>query len=258
MRALQDLTKAGGAAAALAESSRQVEALRLLYNEELSRASRLAVELSRATAAADRAAAEEDNWRRQLTKSDDRADNAEGMAEAMKATVKQLEEELQQERARLEAKKDEAAKLRLMLERSRLAAVQHRAEAQSTVLGLASKVQEQSDELSAKQSSLHSTEDNLKLRVMEVEGANAQLQASRTHLKQLMSDLETEQEKSTNLGNALAELKQQSDELVAAKEIAEGRLRTVQVQLSKANDSSAMMSEQLNELRATVEVGLVC
>eukprot|EP00878_Enallax_costatus_P031867 GHUV01034925.1.p1 GENE.GHUV01034925.1~~GHUV01034925.1.p1 ORF type:complete len:734 (+),score=313.23 GHUV01034925.1:1495-3696(+) len=248
-----DLTKAGGAAAALAESSRQVEALRLLYNEELSRASRLAVELSRATAAADRAAAEEDNWRRQLTKSDDRADNAEGMAEAMKATVKQLEEELQQERARLEAKKDEAAKLRLMLERSRLAAVQHRAEAQSTVLGLASKVQEQSDELSAKQSSLHSTEDNLKLRVMEVEGANAQLQASRTHLKQLMSDLETEQEKSTNLGNALAELKQQSDELVAAKEIAEGRLRTVQVQLSKANDSSAMMSEQLNELRATVE-----
>eukprot|EP00878_Enallax_costatus_P042815 GHUV01050300.1.p1 GENE.GHUV01050300.1~~GHUV01050300.1.p1 ORF type:complete len:423 (+),score=166.16 GHUV01050300.1:1064-2332(+) len=253
MRALQDLTKAGGAAAALAESSRQVEALRLLYNEELSRASRLAVELSRATAAADRAAAEEDNWRRQLTKSDDRADNAEGMAEAMKATVKQLEEELQQERARLEAKKDEAAKLRLMLERSRLAAVQHRAEAQSTVLGLASKVQEQSDELSAKQSSLHSTEDNLKLRVMEVEGANAQLQASRTHLKQLMSDLETEQEKSTNLGNALAELKQQSDELVAAKEIAEGRLRTVQVQLSKANDSSAMMSEQLNELRATVE-----
>lgn len=105
MSGLQDLTVAGGAAAALAESSRQAEALRLLYNEELSRASRLAVELSRATAAADRAAAEEEAWRRQLTKSDDRADNAEGMAEAMKVTVKQLDEALQQEKLRLEAKK---------------------------------------------------------------------------------------------------------------------------------------------------------
>jgi len=35
-------------------SCRQVEALRLLYNEELGRASRLAVELSKATAAADK------------------------------------------------------------------------------------------------------------------------------------------------------------------------------------------------------------
>jgi chromosome segregation ATPase len=102
---MQDLTAAGGAAAALAESSCQVEALRLLYNEELSRASRLAVELSRATAAADKAAAAEDSWRRQLAKSDSRADNAEGMAGAMKATVRQLEEELAQERARLEEKK---------------------------------------------------------------------------------------------------------------------------------------------------------
>lgn len=83
-------------------------------------------------------------------------------------------------------------------------------------------------------------------------------QASRTHLKQLMSDLETEQEKSTSIGNALAELKQQSEELVAAKEIAEGRMRAVQVQLSKANDSSAMMSDQLNEVRATLEVRSVC
>lgn len=63
-----------------------------------------------------------------------------------------------------------------MLERSRLASVKHRAEAQSTVLALASKVQEQNEELSTKQSSLHSTEDNLKLRMMELEGANAQLQ----------------------------------------------------------------------------------
>lgn len=73
-------------------------------------------------------------------------------------------------------------------------------------------------------------------------------------MKQLMSDLETEQEKSTNLGNALSEMKQQADELIAAKEIAEGRLKTLQIQLSKANDSSAMMSEQLNELRAKYEV----
>lgn len=69
-----------------------------------------------------------------------------------------------------------------------------------------------------------------------------------------MSDLETEQEKSSSLGNVLTEMKQQAEELTAAKEIAEGRLKTVQIQLSKANDSSAMMSEQLNELRATLEV----
>lgn len=104
---MQDLTAAGGAAAALSESSRQVEALRLLYNEELSRASRLAVELSRATAAADKATAAEDSWRRQLAKSDSRADNAEGMAGAMKATVRQLEEQLAQEQARLEESKGE-------------------------------------------------------------------------------------------------------------------------------------------------------
>lgn len=100
----QDITAAGEAAAALTDSNRQVEALRLLYNEELSRASRLAVELTRATAAADKAAAEEDGWRRQLQKSDSRADNAEGMAEAMKASVRQLEQELQKEKAKLEAK----------------------------------------------------------------------------------------------------------------------------------------------------------
>jgi hypothetical protein len=80
---LQELSAASKAAAALAESTRQVDALRLLYNEELARASQLAVELSKATAAADRAGAEEEAWRRQLQKSDSRADNAEGMATAM-------------------------------------------------------------------------------------------------------------------------------------------------------------------------------
>lgn len=102
-------------AAALAESSRQVEALRLLYNEELSRASRLAVELSRATAAADKATAAEDGWKRQLQKSDSRADNAEGMASAMKVAVKQLEEELAQERSKLEAKNSECSEQAVVL-----------------------------------------------------------------------------------------------------------------------------------------------
>lgn len=51
---LQELSSSSAAAAALVESTRQVEALRLLYNEELGRASRLAVELTKATAAADK------------------------------------------------------------------------------------------------------------------------------------------------------------------------------------------------------------
>lgn len=74
---------------------------------------------------------------------------------------------------------EESARLRLLLERSRLAAVEQRALAHATVVTLATKVEGLSGELSAKQSNLFSTEDNLKLKAMELEGANAQLQVSR-------------------------------------------------------------------------------
>ncbi|WIA16688.1 hypothetical protein OEZ85_013346 [Tetradesmus obliquus] len=223
----QDLTAAGGAAAALSESSRQVEALRLLYNEELSRASRLAVELSRATAAADKATAAEDSWRRQLAKSDSRADNAEGMAGAMKATVRQLEEQLAQEQARLEASK--------------------------VVTSLASKLEAAQSSLSVTQRSLTSTEDSLKLRLMELEGANAQLQAGRSHMKQLMSDLETEQERTAGLTADLAKTRDAAEEAAAARETAEGRVKKLQGQLSKANDSSAALSQKLQETQVSLE-----
>ncbi|KAF6254497.1 hypothetical protein COO60DRAFT_1642284 [Scenedesmus sp. NREL 46B-D3] len=249
----QDLTAAGGAAAALADSSRQVEALRLLYNEELSRASRLAVELSRATSAADKAAAAEDSWRRQLAKSDSRADNAEGMAGAMKATARQLEEQLAQETARLGETEGHACQLRLMLERSRLAAVEQRAKAQMVVVGLASKLQSAQSQLSVTQRSLSSTEDTLKLRLMELEGANAQLQAGRSHLKQLMSDLEAEQERSAGLTGDLATARCAAEESAAQRVIAEGRLKTAQGQLSKANDSGAALSDKLQEAQAALE-----
>lgn len=63
-----------------------------------------------------------------------------------------------------------------MLERSRLAAVEQRAQAHAVVVGLAAKLDAAQTQLSQSQTTLTSTEDNLKLRMMELDGANAQLQ----------------------------------------------------------------------------------
>ncbi len=100
---MQELKHANTAAAAAAEVGREAQALRQLYNEELSRASKLAVELSRTTAAVDRAATAEDGWRRALAKSDSRAGHAEGLAGAASLAAKQLEDQLAAERSAHEA-----------------------------------------------------------------------------------------------------------------------------------------------------------
>eukprot|EP00775_Hariotina_reticulata_P002907 gene2907-3195_t len=249
----QELSTASKAATALEESTRQVEALRLLYNEELSRASQLAVELSKATAAADRAGAEEEGWRRQLQKSDSRADNAEGMATAMQVTVKQLEEELQHERQRLKQKQCDAEDYRVSLERSRLAAVQERAAAYCLVKSMAAKLDTAKATLATREATLTATEDSLKLREMELEGANAQLQASRSHLKQLMSDLEAEQDKSSSITTALKDFKEQNSELLAAKDKAEGRTKNLLSQLSKASEASGAMSDRITDMQAQLQ-----
>lgn len=74
---------------------------------------------------------------------------------------------------------EEAAKLRLTLESSRLAAVEQRAIAQQTVLELYNKVETLTTDLAAKQGNWNTTENNLKLKFMELDGANAQLQVWR-------------------------------------------------------------------------------
>lgn len=98
---MQRLQDAAAVSHALADATRQVEALRLLYNEELARASRLAVDLTKVQTTADKAKAEEDGLVSQLKKSDSRADHAEGLAGALKVQVMQLMEELQAEKATL-------------------------------------------------------------------------------------------------------------------------------------------------------------
>lgn len=76
-------------------------------------------------------------------------------------------------------------------------------------------------------------------------------------MKQLMSDLETEQERTGNLTSDLQKVRTAMDEAAAQRDIAEGRVKTLQGQLSKANDSSAAMSQKLMEVQAMLEVGLM-
>jgi chromosome segregation ATPase len=80
------------------------------------------------------------------------------------------------------------------------------------------------------------------------------VQAGRSHMKQLMSDLETEQERTAGLTADLAKVRSAAEESAAARDIAEGRVKTLQGQLSKANDSSAALSQKLQETQVTLEV----
>jgi septal ring factor EnvC (AmiA/AmiB activator) len=80
------------------------------------------------------------------------------------------------------------------------------------------------------------------------------LQAGRSHMKQLMSDLETEQERTAGLTSDLTKARDATEESAAARAIAEGRMKTLQGQLSKANDSSAALSDKLQEVQAKLEV----
>lgn len=73
---------------------------------------------------------------------------------------------------------DHAAQLRLMLERSRLAGVERHAHARAVVMGLAAKLETSETQLSESQNMLSRTKDNLKLHMMELDGANAQLQVT--------------------------------------------------------------------------------
>lgn len=64
---------------------------------------------------------------------------------------------------------------RLMLERSRTAAVEARAHAQKVVHGLSQTVAARSDDLHKAQTECNHLEENLRFRQMELDGANAQL-----------------------------------------------------------------------------------
>lgn len=77
--------------AALDESTRQCEALRVLYSEELARASKLAVELTRIQERADKAESEGSSLRRALVRGESRAEHAEDEASALRARAAQLE-----------------------------------------------------------------------------------------------------------------------------------------------------------------------
>jgi hypothetical protein len=98
---LQELEVASEAVGALKESQHQVEALRLLYNQELARASRATLDMQRAQTLADTAAQAEEAWRRQLLKSDSRVGHAEGLTAALNAQVQQLAEDLAESQEQL-------------------------------------------------------------------------------------------------------------------------------------------------------------
>lgn len=69
----------------------------------------------------------------------------------------------------------DAAALRAALERSRLAAVQEHAAARLLVCGLGGQLRDTQAQLAARDASLAAAEEALKLRGMELEGANMQL-----------------------------------------------------------------------------------
>jgi hypothetical protein len=70
----------------------------------------------------------------------------------------------------------DAEDYRVKLERSRLAAVQERAAGYSLVKSMAAKLDAAKATLATCETALTSTEECLKLREMELQGANAQLQ----------------------------------------------------------------------------------
>jgi hypothetical protein len=149
-------------------------------------------------------------WAKQVASSDSKADNAQGMATAMEVTVKQLEAALAQRQQQLAAQQGDADKLRLLLERSRLAAVGEAAAARAQVAALSKEVggkrgravllmpaseaaptpltaappccvcsaqaKEGQALLAERTAALAAASAALKTRTMELEGASAQLQ----------------------------------------------------------------------------------
>lgn len=81
------------------------------------------------------------------------------------------------------------------------------------------------------------------------------LQAGRGHIKQLMRDMEEEQERAAGLNDELGKVRGVLDEAVATREVAEARVHTLQDQLGKANDSSAVLTQRLEQACAAAQVG---
>lgn len=73
-----------------------------------------------------------------------------------------------------------------------------------------------------------------------------------------MSDLEAEQEKSSSLAAALQAQQQVATEATDARQVADARVRTLQVQVARANDVTAAMTAQVQELQALTQVGAHC
>jgi hypothetical protein len=72
-----------------------------------------------------------------------------------------------------------------------------------------------------------------------------------------MSDLEAEQDKSSSMATALKDCKEQNDELLAAKDKAEGRTKNLLSQLSKASEASVAMSDRMTDMQAQLQVTVV-
>lgn len=79
-------------------------------------------------------------------------------------------------------------------------------------------------------------------------------QASRGHMKQLMSDLEAEQDKTASLSFQLQSTSADLSSVTNSRDVAEARVKTLQDQLSKANDASYQLCEQVDSLKAMIQV----
>jgi hypothetical protein len=69
-----------------------------------------------------------------------------------------------------------------------------------------------------------------------------------------MGDLEAEQEKASGLAVSLEVAQREMEGAVNAKEVAEARAKQLQVQLGRANDATASLTQQLGTLKDVVQV----
>jgi hypothetical protein len=86
--------------------------------------------------------------------------------------------------------------------------------------------------------------------------SNSLPQAGRGHLKQLLSDLEGEQERAAGLAAALDDARAKLVSAEGCKEVAEARLVRAQKQVAVANEAAAELEAKNNALAAQLKVGV--
>lgn len=122
------------------------------------------------------------------------------------------------------------------------------------MLSLGGQLRETGQRLAASEAACARLQNSVCTRLRELEGANAQIKAGRGHLKQLVADLEGEQERAAGLSAALDDARKRLAAAEGAQEVAEARLARAQKQVATASDSAGQLEAKAQVLETQLQV----